>query len=145
MGTVAREQVIDLIEDLPSESLPELVRFIELLRFRGGQEAKAPVADAEAPLMAIIHRRLPPEDQRRLFALRASKEERPLTPAEHAELLAYVERVEQEDAERAQALLDLSRLRQRPLAALLTDLGLASGACTTRRRRTPARGAGACA
>jgi hypothetical protein len=56
------------------------------------------------------------------------KEERALTPEEHAELLAYVDRVEQEDAERAQALLELSRLRQMPLAALMTDLGLVSDA-----------------
>jgi hypothetical protein len=123
VATVAREQVIDLIEGLPSESLQELVRFIEFLRFRGGQEAKTPIDDAEAPLIAIIRRHLPPEDQRRLSALRASKEERPLTPEEHTELLAYVERVEREDAERAQALLDLSRLRKMPLATLMTDLG----------------------
>lgn len=128
MATVAREQVIDLIEDLPSESLQELVRFIEFLRFRGGQEAKMPAAAAEAPLLAIIRRRLPPEEQRRLSALRESKEERALTPEEHAELLAYVERVEQDDAERAQALLELSRLRKTPLAVLMTDLGLASDA-----------------
>jgi hypothetical protein len=75
--------------------------------------------------LAIIHRRLPPEEQRRLSALRASKEDRALTPEEHAELLAYVERVEREDAERAQALLDLSRLRKVPLAALIAELGLA--------------------
>jgi hypothetical protein len=123
MATVAREQVIDLIEGLPSESLQELVRFIEFLRFRAGQEAKTPTDDAEASLIAIIGRRLPPEDQRRLSALRASKEDRPLTPEEHAELLAYVDRVEREDAERAQALIDLSRLRKMPLATLMTDLG----------------------
>lgn len=126
MSTVAREQVIDLIEDLPSESLQELVRFIEFLRFRREQEAKAPASDAEAPLLAIIHRRLPAEDQRRLSTLRASKEDRALTPEEHAELLAYVERVERDDAERAQALLELSRLRKVPLAALIADFGLAS-------------------
>lgn len=62
-------------------------------------------------LVAIAQRRLPPEDQRRLSELRAWQEERPLTPGEHAELLAYVERVEREDAERAEALLELSRLR----------------------------------
>jgi len=90
MAAVAREQVRDLIEGLPSESLQELVRFIELLRFRGGQEAKAPVVEGE--------------------------------------LLGYVDRVEQEDAERAQALLELSRLRKIPLAALLTDFGLVSDA-----------------
>lgn len=124
MATVAREQVLDLIEDLPNESLQELVRFIEFLRFRGAQEAKPPAAEAEKPLLAIIRRRLPPEEQRRLSYLRMRREDGALTPEEHAELLAYVDRVEQEDAERAQALLDLSRLRKVPLTALMTDLGL---------------------
>jgi hypothetical protein len=124
MATVARQQVIDMIEGLPSESLQELVRFIEFLHFRGGQEAEPPIDDAEAPLIAIICRRLPPEDQRRLSALRASKEDRPLTPEEQAELLAYVERIEREDAERAQALIELSRLRKVPLATLMTEFGL---------------------
>jgi hypothetical protein len=124
MATVARQQVIDMIEGLPSESLQELARFIEFLHFRGEQEAKPPIDDAEAPLLAIIRRHLPPEDQRRLSALRASKEERPLTPEEHAELLAYIERVEREDAERAQALIELSQLRKTPLATLMSELGL---------------------
>jgi hypothetical protein len=128
MATVARAQVMDLIDELPNESLQELVRFIEFLRFRGGLEAKAPVAQTEAPLVAVIRRRLPAEDQRRLSALRATKEERPLTPDEHAELLAYVERVERDDAERAQALIDLARLRKVPLAALMSEFGFASDA-----------------
>jgi hypothetical protein len=120
--TIAREEVIDLIEGLPSESLQEVARFIEYLRFRGAPEAKGPLAETEAPLLAVVRRRLPPEDQRRLSALRARKEEGALTPEGHAELLAYVERVEQEDAERAQALLALARLRKVPLGALMTDL-----------------------
>jgi hypothetical protein len=131
VDTVAREQVIDLLEGLPAESLGEVVRFIEFLRFRSAQDAGAPVdthPPAEGPLLAIVHRRLPPEDQRRLSALRALKEERALTPEEHAELLSYVERVEREDAERAQALLDLSRLRGVSLGALLTDFGLSADA-----------------
>jgi hypothetical protein len=128
MATIAREQVIDLIADLPSDSLQELVRFIEFLRFRSAQEPKAAAPDVEAPLLAVIRRRLPPEDQRRLAALRARKEAQPLTPVEHAELLAYVDRVEREDAERAQALLDLARVRRVPLGALMTDLGLTSDA-----------------
>jgi hypothetical protein len=126
--TSAREQVIDLIDGLPSESLQEVVRFIERLRSGGGAAAKTPTLDAEAPLLAIIRRRLPPDDQRRLSTLRERKEERPLTPEEHAELLAYVERVEGEDAERAQALVDLARLRGVSLGALMIDLGLASDA-----------------
>ena len=120
--------MIDLIDGLPSESLQEVVRFIERLRSGGGTATKAPNLDAEEPLLAILRRRLPPDDQRRLSTLRARKEERPLAPDEHAELLAYVERVEREDAERAQALLDLARLRGVPLGALMIDLGLASDA-----------------
>jgi hypothetical protein len=38
--------------------------------------------------------------------------------------LAYVERIEREDAERAQALIELSRLRKVPLATLMTEFGL---------------------
>lgn len=89
---------------------------------------RTPASDAETSLAAIILRRLPPEDQQRLSTLRASKEERSLTPAEHAELLWYIERVEREDAERAQALLDLAQLRKVPLTRLMTYLGLTSGA-----------------
>jgi hypothetical protein len=128
MATIAREQVIDLIADLPSDSLQELVRFIEFLRFRSEQEVRGAAPDAEARLTALVRRRLPPEEQRRLDALRTKMEEQALTPGEHAELLAYVERVEREDAERAQALIDLARLRRVPLAGLLADLGLRSDA-----------------
>jgi hypothetical protein len=126
MATVAHEQVIDLIEDLPSELLPELVHFIEFLRFRSGQQQRAAEAETEteARLTAIALRCLPPEDQRRLSLLRARKEEGTLTPEEHAELLVYVERVEREDAERALALVELSRLRNIPLSALMSELGL---------------------
>lgn len=126
MTTVAREQVIDLIDDLPSESLPELVRFIEFLRFRSERDKSTPAVDAEAPLLALIRRRLPPDAQRRLSFLRAQQEQRALTPEEQAELLAFVERVEREDAERAEALVQLARLRSTPLAALMASLGLGS-------------------
>src|SRR5262245_59622505 len=110
-ASVAREQVIDLIEDLPSEALPELVRFVEFLRWRSGQQKSASSDETEANLMAIALHRLPPEDQRRLDFLRARTEEGKLTPEEHEELLGYVERVEREDAERARALVKLAGIR----------------------------------
>ena len=127
MATVAHEHVIDLIEDLPNETLPDLVRFIEFLRFKSGQEKLGARTESEAPLLAIALRRLPLEEQRRLSLLRARKEDGLLTPEEHAELLAFVERVENEDAERAGALLELSRLRNMPLRALMSELGLEPG------------------
>ena len=124
MAIIAHEQVIDLIEDLPSEALPDLVQFIEFLRFRGGQQKRAASTETEAHLTAMALRRMPPEDQRRLSHLRARKEEGKLTPEEHAELLGYVELVELEDAQRARALVELSRLRKVSLSTLMSELGL---------------------
>ncbi|MEZ4299318.1 MAG: hypothetical protein R3B70_30490 [Polyangiaceae bacterium] len=128
MAALAREQVIDLIADLPNDSLQELVRFIEFLRFREGQKRGAHPPVEEAALLSAIQRRLPPDAQRRLDELRTLQEDRALLPAEHAELLALVERVELEDAARAEALVSLARLRGVSLAALLADLGLTSDA-----------------
>ena len=130
MATVAHEHVIDLIEDLPNETLPDLVRFIEFLRFKSGQDRRATPTEAEAPLLAIALRRLPSADQHRLSLLRERKEEGKLTQDEHAELLSFVERVEREDAERAGALLELSRLRSVSIRALMSELGLEPGSDT---------------
>ena len=129
MATVAHEHVIDLIEDLPNETLPDLVRFIEFLRFKSGQDRRATPTEAEAHL-AIALRRLPSADQHRLSLLRERKEEGKLTQDEHAELLSFVERVEREDAERAGALLELSRLRSVSIRALMSELGLEPGSDT---------------
>lgn len=127
MATVAHEHVIDLIEDLPNETLPDLVRFIEFLRFKSRQEKLDPRTESEAPLLAIALRRLPAEEQHRLTFLRARKDDGLLTPDEHRELLAFVDRVENDDAERAAALLELSRLRNMPVRALMSELGLEPG------------------
>ena len=105
----------------------DLVRFIEFLCFKSRQEKTAARTEPEAPLLAIALRRLPSKDQRRLSLLRARKEEGALTPKDRAELLAFVERIESEDAERVVALLELARLRNVPLGALMSELGLDPG------------------
>ncbi len=33
--TITRQKVIELIDELPSETLPEVAQFIEFLRFKG--------------------------------------------------------------------------------------------------------------
>jgi hypothetical protein len=128
MATFAHERVIDLIEDLPNETLPDLLRFIEFLRFKSSQDQRTAPTEAEAPLLAIALRRLPSADQHRLSLLRAREEEGALTPEEHVELLTFVDRIEQQDAERAAALLELSRLRSVPIRTLMSELGLEPGA-----------------
>ncbi|MBM4457984.1 MAG: hypothetical protein FJ011_09510 [Chloroflexi bacterium] len=51
----------------------------------------------------------------------AGKSDGELTPAEHAELLQFVAQVESADAERAQALIALARLRDKPVAMILHE------------------------
>jgi hypothetical protein len=126
--TITRQKVIELIDELPSETLPEVAQFIEFLRFKTAQGQAEGASPAEPALLTIIHRRLPPDDQRRLSELRQKNEVSQLTEAERAELLAYVERVEREDAERAEALVELAHLRGVPLAMLLNELKTESAA-----------------
>lgn len=75
----------------------------------------------EDALLQIIQRRLPLDDQVRLNALRQRNEAGNITEAEHQELLRYIDRVEQQDANRAAALIQLAQLRQVDLKTLLNE------------------------
>lgn len=76
------------------------------------QQSKAPKFEVdEAALLEVIQKRLSLEEQGRIAYLRERNEEEEITDAEHQELLVYVERVEQQDAERVEALIKLAQLR----------------------------------
>ncbi|MBI3914938.1 MAG: hypothetical protein HY327_12225 [Chloroflexi bacterium] len=120
--TVTRQQVIELIDALPSETLPELVEFAEYLRHKTRPRDSFAVASSEQGLLEVIHRRLAPEQQHRLDVLRQKNESGQLTDAERAELWAYVEQVENADAQRAEALIELAHLRNVPVTVLMRDL-----------------------
>jgi hypothetical protein len=62
-------------------------------------------------LLQIIQHRLSHEEQDRLAYLRQQNEIGVITNTEHQELLIYVDRVEQQDAERAEALIKLVQIR----------------------------------
>lgn len=113
-ATITRQDAIALIDTLPNETLPELVRFVEFLRFKTTARATIAANADEQKLLKIIRRRLAPEQQQRLDRLRQKNELGELTPTEHAELLRIIEQVEHADAERAQALIELARLNLHP-------------------------------
>ncbi len=63
--------------------------------------------------MQIINRRISQEDQARLDYLRQLNENGDdMTTAEYQELLAFVCRIEKEDAERASAIFQLAQIRK---------------------------------
>ena len=65
---------------------------------------------SEEQLLQVINRRLPQDDQVKLDYLREQNESGEITELEHQELLAFVLRVENEDAERASAILKLVQI-----------------------------------
>ena len=71
--------------------------------------------------MQVLNRRLPQDDQVRLDYLREQNESGEITEVEHQELLAFVSRVENEDAERAAAILQLAQIRNVESLSLITD------------------------
>ncbi len=120
--TEIRQRAIALLEQLPGESLVKAVEFLETLSHEALQGSEAPRSSVgEAALLQIIQRRLSSEEQDRLAYLRQQNEMGAITDTEHQELLMYVKRVEQQDAERAEALIKLAQLRQVDLKVLINE------------------------
>ena len=120
VSTEIRQRALALLEQLPGESLVKAVEFLEALSHEAFQVSEVPKSEAsEAALLQIIQRRLSPEEQERLTDLRRQNETGEITQTEHQELLMYVERVEQQDADRAEALIQLAQLRQVDLKVLI--------------------------
>jgi hypothetical protein len=120
--TNIRQHAQELIEQLPGSSLLQVVEFLEgLRRTIDPAQPILPENLQEQALFSIIQRRLAPEDQARLDYLRQQNESGAITEPEHQELLEYVDRIEQQDAERAEALINLSKLRNVDLKTLMSE------------------------
>jgi hypothetical protein len=124
VATEFRQRAIELLENLPGESLVKAVEFLESLAHTAIQASAAAAADlvaTESALLEIIQRRLSPEDQARVTYLRQQNETGVITDIEHHELLVYVDRVEQQDGDRAEALIKLAQMRQVDLKVLVDE------------------------
>jgi hypothetical protein len=78
----------------------------------------------ETTLFRRINRSLPAERQHRYEELRAKREQERLTPAEHAELLQYVEEITTLWNDRIRALITLARLRRVSPQRLMQQLAI---------------------
>ncbi len=123
--TVSREiriRAIALVEQLPDESLTKALEFLEALSDEASKVSEtALVEPEEKALVQIIQHQLSRDDQTRLAYLRQQNEIGEITQTEHQELLAYVDRVESQDVERAEALIQLARIRKVELKTLLKE------------------------
>jgi hypothetical protein len=116
-----RQRAQQILEQLPSQSLPKAIEFLEILAQESSQPLEMNSQTRETDLLAVIQRRLPPNEQVRLNNLRQRSETGTLSELEHQELLKYVERIELQDAERAAALIELAQFRQVPLERVLDE------------------------
>ena len=109
ISTGDRQKVMQLVEQLPEESLSEVIELLNNLLRQTRQSQPLISSSSEKLLLQVIGRRLLPDDQARLDYLREQNESADITEAEHQELLDFVSRVENEDAERAAAILQLAQ------------------------------------
>ena len=109
ISTGDRQKVMQLVEQLPEESLSEVIELLNNLLRQTRQSQPLISSSSEKLLLQVIGRRLLPDDQARLDYLREQNESADITEAEHQELLDFVSRVENEDAERVAAILQLAQ------------------------------------
>jgi hypothetical protein len=78
----------------------------------------------ETALFLRINSHLSPEQQSRYDELRVKREAEILTPAEHTELLHYIDAITTLWTDRLQALLDLAQLRRMSPQQLMQQLAI---------------------
>jgi hypothetical protein len=120
--TETRQRAKQLVDQLPGESLAKALEFLESLCSEANQASEVTASrQEEEALLQIIQNRLPEDDQIRLAYLRQRNEKGEITDTEHQELLNYVDQIEHQDAERAEALIQLAKLRDVHLKTLVNE------------------------
>jgi hypothetical protein len=122
VATEFRQRAIALLENLPGESLIKAVEYLETLAQAALQPSVVTDLEAnESALLETIQHRLSSEEQARLNYLRQQNEMGIITDTEHQELLVYIDRIERQDNDRAEALIKLAQLRQVDLKVLVSE------------------------
>jgi uncharacterized caspase-like protein len=117
-----RQHAQELITQLPGSSLPQVVAILEEL-CRSVDPIPQTLTDQQQE-QAILHKiqqKLAPGEQTRLAYLRQQNEREVITELDRQELLAYIDRIEKQDVERAEALIQLAELRKVDLKSLMAQ------------------------
>jgi hypothetical protein len=117
------DELLNAAKQLNETELNTLVNSILLLHAR----RKATILPSqEASLLLQINQGIPTDLHQHYHRLIEKRDTETLTPAEYEELLHLSDRIELLTAQRADALVKLSTLRQVPLLQLMDDLGIQS-------------------
>ena len=117
------DELLNAANQLNETDLNTLVNSILLLHAR----RKATILPSqEASLLLQINQGIPTDLHQHYHRLIEKRDTETLTPAEYEELLHLSDRIELLTAQRVDALVKLSTLRQVPLLQLMDDLGIQS-------------------
>lgn len=115
------EQLLSGVAQLDTD---ELRNFVERVSVMLAQRRAASLPELEASLLQLINQGLPEDIQHRYSELQTKLQDEAIAPEEHQELLQLIDVVEQAEADRLQALVELAQLRGVTLPALMEQLGL---------------------
>ena len=116
----------DLLRAVEQLNPAEFDQFVsQVLTLRARREAPS-VSSSETELLLRINRGLPEELSQRYAVLLQKRSDHTPTPEEEAEIRELTDRVEQRQADRVQAMVDLAHIRGVTLTKLMSDLGIAS-------------------
>jgi hypothetical protein len=123
---MSQAQLLKAVEQL---SGPELEVFLnQALALRARHENPC-LSGQESELMLQISQAILPDVQSRFDELVAKRQGLTLTEVEQVELLQLTDQIEQQDAQRVEALGRLGLLRGRSLPEIMQDLGITPPAC----------------
>jgi hypothetical protein len=123
---MSQAQLLKAVEQL---SGPELEVFLnQALALRARHENPC-LSGQESELMLQISQAILPDMQSRFDELVAKRQGLTLTEVEQVELLQLTGQIEQQDAQRVEALGRLGLLRGRSLPEIMQDLGITPPAC----------------
>lgn len=118
---VSTEQLLRAVDRLPQHELETFVAQVVALR---AQRAAPHLTQGETALLLQINSGLPADIQHRFDVLVAKRQAETITPDELHDLIQITDQIEQQDAQRLAALIDLAQLRQTTVPALMNALGI---------------------
>lgn len=120
-ANLSTDQLLQAVKQLRAAELDAFAE--QVLALRASRQAPH-VPRTEAELLLKINEGLPEDFRKRHDELLARRQAETLTPDEHRELIQMGDQLEQQEAERLEALTTLAQLRRTTLAKLMHDLGL---------------------
>src|SRR6185436_17686073 len=118
---ISTEQLLRAVERLPPDDLAAFVAEVVALHAQRG----APhLGQQETALLLQINQGIPADMRRRVDELVARRQAESITADELRELMQLTEQIEQQDAARLAALLELALLRRTTLGELMNTLGI---------------------